>query len=359
MHPKALIKQAQELSPVSWKGQQTVIRRLSRTQHLPQATMHDLLRTAAKQFSQSSRYSHASTPFCSNKDTPSDLRAEYLATPYVYGLKTYKEKLAWMREVAHGTLMKTQHHVVATHVLFERDRPEAKERFRKMLKQTDSHDLAAFKRGIISQKWSSGQLDLMQALVNDPNLNIWYNDLDFLDHYAEQALSYCEGPTQEWFANKVSSFRMNDTLRSFKSIEMQHACLVQLFVGSAALFSYRDPAEDTIAMQQSCYGEFKPLDTWYSHQPTPERCLYLAQCLDTEYQKRLPKDTQIELDWVRRDPWMLGWVALLGATPEKSQEALDLYHSVDASLLSFSTIAQGLYAPKIENINNMSDLLCP
>lgn len=359
MHPKALIKQAQELSPVSWKGQQTVIRRLSRTQHLPQATMHDLLRTAAKQFSQSSSYSHASKPFCSNKDTPSDLRAEYLATPYVYGLNTYKEKLSWMREVSHGTLMKTQHHVVATHVLFERDRPEAKERFRKMLKQADSHDLAAFKRGISSQKWSSSQLDLMQALVNDPDLNIWYNDLYFLDHYAQQALSYGEGPTQEWLAGKLSSVRMIDTMHLFKSIVVQHACLVQLFANSARLFSYRDPAENTTDMQQSCYKDFQPLAAWHAHQPTPDRCLHLSQCLDAEYQKRSLQDKQMEFDWTHRDPWILGWVALLGSTPEKSQEALDLYHSVDASLLSFSTIAQGLYAPKMENINNMSDLLCP
>ena len=105
MTPPTLVQRARQLSPQHWKGQQTVIRRLSRTQRLPEETMHDALRRASKLY-QADSPMHKMVTFRPNNDTPPDLRAAYLRDPHAFGMNSREDRLAWFRQASKATLLK-------------------------------------------------------------------------------------------------------------------------------------------------------------------------------------------------------------------------------------------------------------
>ena len=132
MTPPTLVQRARQLSPQHWKGQQTVIRRLSRTQRLPEKTMHDALRRASNLYRDDSPM-HKMVTFRPNKDTPPDLRADYLRNPYAFGMNSREDILAWSRQASNATLLKMEMYTgISALVLFERERPEATELLRRL-----------------------------------------------------------------------------------------------------------------------------------------------------------------------------------------------------------------------------------
>lgn len=321
--------------------------------------MHAALRSGAKQYAQEHRYNPSRTPLCFNKDTPPDLRAQYLVNSNQYGLESYGSKLSWMRQVSHGTLSKTTHQAVAAQVFFERERPEVKDVFRKMVDCLNKSDRQELTKALLSQAWSPVQMELMSQIFLDPSLNIWYRNPDFLDHYAGQAAVHGKAMNPVLLRDKAGELHNEYWMRPYKNVDLQQEILCTLFVQQTKLFGFRSGTDSTADMLASHYKQFDPLAVWHAHNPASDRCIGLASSLDRAYQEATKKAPRLVTDWEHREQWLQVWVSLLGSTPKESQEAVAMYNTMDPALLSFTTIAQAVYAPSVERIENMSELLCP
>lgn len=352
MTPQALVQTARKLSPNGWKGQQTVIRRLSRTNRLPAKTMHDALRDAAKRYKdESPRY--RTVRFCPNLDTPADVRAEYLRDPDTFGIACKDDLLGWTRHASNATVLKmTRNAGVQALILFERERPEAYPRMN-VLADNRTRGFSWFQDKVGAMQWSEKQLDVMVAFTQAQSSNIWAGKPALLGTLLGQLEKHGRPPVEPlWFNERLENYSLLELIQPFDNATLHKAALAQC---CARLM--RPNSDSQVSQLESAAGA---AHAWHARKPTHQDCLDLANRLDLALAGlRKEGSTGPDIKWRERSPMVLPWISMLGATPEDGQQAINLYQQLDPELLTFTTLAFALSGPKLDTIDNASELLCP
>ena len=351
MTPQILVQTARTVSPKLWKGQQTVIRRLSRTKGLPEKTMHEALRTAAKLYKSQIRI-YKMVAFRPNKDTPPDLRAEYLRTPYAFGFNAQDDLLGWARQASNATLLKMETFTeVATLVLFERNRQEVIPHIRRLAETKAFGDFGWLQDRLSLFPWNEKQLEIMATCSDSSALNIWANKFVLLDHFVVQAERHnIDVGDKKWLDTLLDRYNFSTLLSPCQSVRVQKAALAQ---GFRHFFRCNKQVQES-----SLEAVWTALNVWHARKPTETDCLDLANMLDEKILEIATKST-ITPDWEERLAVIVPWLSMVCPTMEQSQKALTLYGTVDPALLTFSTISNAMADSTMDDIDNASELLCP
>jgi hypothetical protein len=341
------------MSPTAWKGQQTVIRRLSRTKGLSEKTMHDALRMGIKLHRAASPM-HNTGVFRPNKDTPPDVRAEYLQAPHAFGLDSREDILAWSRQASNATILKmTTHSGIAALVLFERERPEAATHLRLMYENGKQDEFAWLQHKLATMPWSRKQLDTMLDVTKSNASRNWMKTPQLLDAFCGEMESHQRVVNHNWLSECLAQYSVEKLMQPFENTTMQKTSLVEY---------WRRLIQATDHFQEQAFQQTQAAAiSWHARSPSQQDCLELARMLDSA---SLSLQTQCYSEpataWQERWPVVLPWVFMLGRTSEEGQRAVETYQQFDPALLNFTIIAVSLSVPAmVDTIDNAPELLCP
>ena len=349
MTSPTLVQRARQLSPQHWKGQQTVIRRLSRTQRLPTQTMHDALRRASK-LHQADSPMHKMVTFRPNNDTPPDLRAEYLRNPHAFGINSREDILAWSRQASNATLLKMEMYTgISALVLFERERPEATALLQRLADKRIVVEFRWVQEKLASMPLSQKQLIILDVFTEIGAANIWVGNIALLANFVAQSENYATVEiNQIWLDIQLDSCGLIELLGPFESVNMHKATLTASW--------QRLVLADAHVQESHADDAQRAAVSWHQRAPSRQDCLDLAAMLEGTY---AAESASFELLWQHRNPIFLPWISMMGTNAEEGQLALDMYQQFDPGLLTFTTIANALANPQLDTIDNVSELLCP
>lgn len=330
-----------------------MIRRLSRTNALPEKSMHEALRTAAK-LHKSDSLGYPTVRFCPNEDTPSDVRAQYLREPQTFSISNREDILGWTRQASNATVLKmTQNLGVQALVLFERERAEAYSCMRSLAINRTGGEFEWLQKKLAAMPWSEKQLDTMVALMPTNVGNVWIEKLPLLDTLLNEMERYRRPPVEpRWVDALLETCALSDLALPFNNATMHKASLAKnwqrIMESSAAVQEW--------GIEQAVAGA----KGWHARGPKQQDCLDLAMLFDGATMRvQTQAHSNIASLWQERAPIVLPWVSMLGTTPEEGQRAVDIYQQLDPDLLTFARIAVAMAGPSMDTFDNISELLCP
>lgn len=326
-----------------------MIRRLSRTQRLPEKTMHNALRKAAQLY-RADLPMHKMVTFRPNNDTPSDLRADYLRIPHAFGMNSRDDILAWSRQASNATLLKMETYTgISALVLFERERPEATALLKKLAEKRILVEFRWVQEKLASMPLSQKQLSILNVFTEMNAANIWVGNIALLANFVAQTRRSSKAEVNTtWFEGHLDSCGLIELLGPFESVNMHKATLTASW--------QRLVLADSHVQESHADDAQRAAVSWHQRAPSRQDCLDLAAMLEGTY---AAESASFERLWQHRNPIFLPWISMMGTNSEEGQLALDMYQQFDPGLLTFTTIANTLANPQLDTIDNVSELLCP
>ena len=322
--------------------------------------MHDALRMGAKLYKDAAPL-YRTVRFVPNKDTPPDVRAEYLRAPYVFGISNRDDILGWTRHASNATVLKMGNHTgVQALILFERERPEAFNHMHMLVLNRTVGEFSWLQDKLATMQWSEKQLDIMGSFVATHVADIWRDKPNLLNAFVEAAERYGRPLVDgKWLNERLENYPLGNLMQPFGNATVHKASLAE---------SWRRVAGVNIAVSagglktdSTIYAQaVDAANGWHARGVTKKDCLDLAQMFDAGMARLQAEGyTAPGVQWREHSPSLLPWLSMLGPTPEEGQRAVEIYQQLDPDLLTFLTIATAVCGPQMDTIDNASELLCP